>query len=95
MKIINNIAKAKNYITRVSGWTGIINTLIIGLTYKQLLGLQISAITITIIFTITMLVFGWLDYKYIFPAQTAHSNKMNDMKKDLNEIKKLIQEAKT
>lgn len=87
---INLVAKAKNYITRANGWTGIINTLVIGLTYKQLLGLKISAIKITIIFTIAIIVFGYIDHKYIFPAQMKHSNTKNDMKKDLQEIKELI-----
>lgn len=88
------LAKGKNFINRALGYIGILNALLIVLTFKKVYNIQINSIVIIIFGIIILLMVGIFDYYFILTHEYQHANKKNDLKKDILEIKELLKNGK-
>ena len=89
-KLFKYIAKGKNFLSRALSYVGIINAILIMLTFKKVYEIQIDSIYIIIVGVIILLSIGIFDYYFIFEHEFKHTNNRNDLKKDIIEIKKLL-----
>ncbi len=80
------IAKLKVYFTNAGLYLSIGNFLMILATFKLTYNIRVSAYIIIPVGFVCILLLGYLDYKLIYKHQTKHSNKMNDVKSQLNRI---------
>lgn len=84
------IARQKIYVGRAGAYIGILNTLLLLMTFKQIYHIDIPAIYILIVGAIGILILGKLDYHLIMKHEVRHNNLQNDLKSDLKEIKELL-----
>ena len=84
------LAEFKVYYIQAGNYVGIANFLMLLISVKQLYNIQVSAFLIIPVGFVSMFVIGFVDYKYISPHYIKHVNKKNDIKKDVEEIKRML-----
>jgi uncharacterized membrane protein YqgA involved in biofilm formation len=94
IKLFNSVAWFKVYFNSLSSYLGIINFLLLLLTFKSVYDINVKAIIIIPLAVLFGGLVGYIDYKYIQKPQNKISNEMNDLKHDLEEIKKELKEIK-
>ena len=72
------------------GYVGILNFLVLILTFKKVYEIPGSAFLVVFICLLFGLIIGFIDYKYIMGHEWEIGNRNNDIKKDLEEIKKCL-----
>lgn len=91
-KIFRMIAWIKIYFNGLASYLGIINFLLLLLTFKSVYNIELKAIIIIPAALFLACLIGYLDYKYVQKSQNIISNQMNDLKTDLEIIKKKLEE---
>lgn len=88
MDIFKIIAQMKNFGQRAMSYLTYLNSLLIIMTFLSVRDYQIPLyIVLPVLITLVSLI-GWLDYKFIFAKELEHINTRNNIKKDLEKIKK-------
>ena len=90
MNIIERLAQFKVYFGRSGMYINILNFTMILANFKILYSLKIPAVLLIIIGVSLVLILGKLDYHIIMKHEITHSNKQNDIKKQLDVIQKKI-----
>jgi len=90
MLIFTIIAKLKNFAQRAMSYLTYINSLLIIMTFLSVRNYQIPLYIVLPTLILSVSIIGWLDYKYIFAEEIKHINTRNDIKKDLEKIKKKL-----
>ncbi len=88
--MFNLLAKIKVYYSRAGIYVSVLNFLMILATFKITYDIQVSAIIIVPIGLLFTLGVGLMDYKLVMKHEIVHSNKQNNIKKQLDEIQKQI-----
>jgi hypothetical protein len=91
MKVFEWIAQLKVYFGQASLYLSGANFILLLAAVKQSYALPFSAwflIPVGIFVTIGV---GWLDYTFILKHQQEHTNKMNDIKDQLDRIEKRLE----
>ena len=90
MKLFQQLGKLKVYFSNAGFYIAAANFMMLLATFKKVYNVNITAwIIVPVGFFLVMLI-GWLDYKVIFRHQIEHSNKMNDLKIQLDRIEKKL-----
>jgi len=89
-KLFNSVAWFKVYFNGLASYLGIINFLLLLLTFKSVYHIDVKAIIVIPAAILFGGLIGFIDYKYIQKPQNKISNEMNDLKHDLEEIKQMI-----
>lgn len=80
------VGRFKVYISRATGWVGIINmTLLVG-NFKLLYNIPVPFWVIVPAGALGILALGYADYKLFLLAENEYNNKQNDIKIQLNRI---------
>ena len=88
------LANIKVYFGRIGAYLSVINFLMILATFKLSYNIPISAYVIIPIGMIFAILIGYADYRFIMKYEIEHSNKQNNIKKQLDKIQKLLEEKK-
>lgn len=92
INIFRYIAKMKNFGMRTMQYASYINSLLILMTFLSVRGYDnISTFTILPFLIGIVLVIGYLDYKFIMKEEISHMNAQNNIKKDLEKIKRKLE----
>lgn len=94
MKFLRLVAWTKTYFNGMFAYIGIINFLLLLLTFKGVYDIKIRAIILIPVSIIAALIIGFLDYEYVQTHQYEINNQVNDMKTQLDRIEKLVKEGK-
>jgi hypothetical protein len=95
MTIFKTIAKLKVYILRAGTWITIINFILIVSTFIKVWNIQISFWVLSPLIIIVSIIVGYIDvevlklFKYENDIMNLH-NRIEDIKKDLEMIKKKL-----
>lgn len=92
--LFHKTALLKNFIARANTWLGMVNSVLIILTFKRVYELSIPAWLIITIGVVVFLIIGILDFYLVMPYQILHQNTQNDMKKDLVQLRRMIEDGK-
>jgi len=90
IKLFKSVAWFKVYFNGLASYLGIINFLLLLLTFKSIYHIDVKAIVIIPLAILFGGLIGYIDYAYIQKPQNLIANQMNDLKQDLEEIKELI-----
>lgn len=90
IKFFNVVAWIKIYFNNLSSYLGIVNFILLLLTFKSVYDINISSMIIVPLALFFGLLIGYLDYRFIQKPQYIISNKVNDLKDNLEEIKDLL-----
>lgn len=92
--LFKSVAWIKVYFNSLASYLGILNFLLLLLTFKNVYNIQISAFVIIPIALLFGGIVAFVDYNFIQKPQNAITNQVNDLKHDLNDIKIMIKEIK-
>jgi len=92
--MFNLLAKIKVYYSRAGIYVSVLNFLMILATFKITYDIQISAFILVPIGLLFTLGVGFMDYKLVMKHEITHSNKQNNIKKQLDEIQKQLENLK-
>jgi UDP-N-acetylmuramyl pentapeptide phosphotransferase/UDP-N-acetylglucosamine-1-phosphate transferase len=85
------LAQMKVYFGQASLYLSAANFILLLAAVKQSYNINFSAwILVPVGIVVTMLV-GWIDYTFILKHQQEHTNKMNDIKDQLDRIEKMFE----
>jgi len=90
MNLFNIVGKGKVYFNRVSMYLGIMNFILILANFKQNYNIEIPVLLVIPLGLLFILIIGWIDYNFIMKHEITHSNKQNDIKKQLNRIERSL-----
>lgn len=88
MNLFKFVAYFKTYFNSLSSYLGIVNFVLLLLTFKNVYGINIKAYIIVLFALLVGLIVGFIDYKYIIREQNIISNNKNDLKSDLKKVMK-------
>ena len=88
--MFRKIAIVKNYFGRVSGYLSPINFILLLLTFKQNYNIEIKAIYVILITIPLIILFGFIDHKFILKHELNHINERNNIKIQLDRIEKRL-----
>lgn len=89
-KLFVRVAWFKTYFNGLASYLGIINFVLLLLTFKSVYSINISAWFIVPTALLVGGLVGWLDYNYIQRPQNEISNAMNDLKFQLNRLEEKL-----
>lgn len=93
-RVFRLVSKVKICFTQAGNYIGMVNFLILLLSLRKLYEIDISIFILIPVGFSLMLLVGFLDYTFILPNYLKHINKQNDIKEDLEEIKKILKNVK-
>jgi len=88
-------SRVRIYLQRSQFYISMINFLLIAATAKQTYDVQISAFYLVPVLGLSVLILGFIDYIFVLPHELEYRNRKNDLKQDLEEIKKKIEDCKS
>ena len=88
--MFKQLAKLKNYSQRTMQYVVYVNVLLIIFTYLEVKGISINPFIILIGLVVIVILIGVFDYNFIMKHELSHMNARNDIKKDLELIKKRL-----
>lgn len=91
VKLFVWVAEVKNYFGFSQHYLGIANFLLLVAVATRTYNLPFSPLLIVPLATGGVLLLGYLDYKFVAAHQMAHSNKVNDLKAQLDRIEAKLQ----
>ena len=80
----------KNFGQRAMSYLTYLNSLLILSTFFSIKNFNISIFVLTPILIIIVAIIGYLDYRFILAEELKHINTRNDIKQDLEKIKKKL-----
>lgn len=86
MKIIKIVAWLKTYFNSVTSYLGVINFLLLLLTFKSVYSINISGVILVPLALLLGGLVGYFDYNYVLIEQNTISNDVNNLKHQLDRI---------
>ena len=88
IKLLRLVAKLKNFAMRSAQYFSIVNSYLLIVTFLTVRGINFNYFVLLGALVLLVVVVGTIDYYFVLRYELEHINKMNDVKADLDIIKK-------
>lgn len=89
-RLLDLIAVTKNYYTSATTYVNVANFIMLAASFKLLYGIDVSVYLLVPLAFTSLVLLGYLDYRFILGRQVAHANQINDLKHQLDRIEQRL-----